>query len=652
MSENNKNKDTIKQNRALNPLNSDNVLFRKLTKIFSGPLAARKQQSPNRLKRNQLNVYASRFKSLSGQSFKKTAYNPYNTYWSSRTQNQLRGERYREFDQMIFMPELASALDMYADEMTTSTYLTPALQIKCTNEEIKFALEDLYFNRINVNHNLFYWCRNMCKYGDFFMFCDFDIQDGLLGVYGLPGEEIERLEGLDETNPNYIQFQWNAGGTTYESFQIMHFRIMGEDKYAPYGTSIYEPGRRVWRQLTMLEDAVMSYRIVRSPERRVIYVDVGHIPVEEVAQYMEKVQTEFRKNSIVDEDSGRVDIRYNALSAEEDYYIPVRGDQSGTKIDTLAGGQYTGDIDDIKYWQNKLFASIKIPRSYLITDENSNDDKESLTQKDVHFARTIQRLQKPVISELERVGQVHLMLLGFSESDALSFSLSLNNPSKIADLQELDVLKTKVDAAVSLSESYFSDRYVYENVFGMTYDQMIRLRRERIQDAKHKAELAATEEGKTLEGLNDMGGEMDGDLGGDLEGLDDLDSLGDAGGGLDMDGKDDSSSGDSGASDDNGLLAAPGNRGGEHTTANAKGKMYRPVSVDKRNIGARKRSHQASWSKEKGTSTPRNIRPGYTGLIKEIREILEEEKALKEQKFLEEHVDEEYIIDIDFDGEL
>lgn len=615
--------DIIRNNRELNPLNADNVIFRKLTKIFSGPLAARKQQSPNRLKRNQLNVYASRFKSLSGQSFKKTSYNPYDNYWSSRTQEQMRGERYREFDQMIFTPELASALDMYADEMTTSTYLTPALKIKCTNEEIKFALEDLYFNRINVNHNLFYWCRNMCKYGDFFMLCDFDVQDGLLGVYGLPGEEIERLEGLDESNPNYIQFQWNAGGTTYESFQVMHFRIMGEDKYAPYGTSIFEPSRRVWRQLTMLEDAVMSYRIVRSPERRVIYVDVGHIPLEEVDQYMEKVHTEFKKNSIVDETSGRVDIRYNALSAEEDYFIPVRGDESGTKIETLAGGQYTGDIDDIKYWQNKLFASIKIPRSYLITDENSNDDKESLTQKDIHFARTIQRLQKPVISELERVGQVHLMLLGFSESDALSFSLSLNNPSKIADLQELDVLKTKVDSAVALSESYFSDRYVYENVFGIPYDEMIRLRRERIQDAKHRAELSATEEGKAIEGLNDIGNEIggDGDLGG-LDGLDDLDTD------LDLGGDEEASSdtsGDSGASDDNGLLAAPGNRG-EHTTAGAKGKMYKPVSVDKRNIGARKRSHQAQWSKEKGTSTPRNIRPGYTGIIKEIRDILNEEK--------------------------
>ena len=627
----NRSKEAIEGNRELNPLNQENILFKKLTKIFSGPIATKRQQNQSRLKRNQLNVYASRFKSLSGQSFKKEGYNPFNSYWTQRQQNQQRGERYREFDQMIFMPELASALDMYADEMTTSTYLTPALQIKCTNEEIKFVLEDLYFNRMNIDHNLFYWCRNMCKYGDFFMYCDFDPQDGLTGVYGLPSEEIERLEGLDESNPNYVQFQWNAGGTTYESWQVMHFRILGEDKYAPYGTSIFEPARRVWRQLTMLEDAVMSYRIVRSPERRVIYIDVGHIQPEEVEQYMERITTEFKKNKIIDEDSGRADIRYNALSAEEDYYIPVRGGEGSTRIETLPGGQYTGDIDDIKYWQNKMFASIKVPRPYLISDENSSDDKESLTQKDIHFARTIQRLQKPVVSELERAGQVHLMLLGFTEQDAMSFTLTLNNPSKIADLQELDVMKTKVDAALALTESFFSDRYVYEHVFGFTYDDMIRLRRERIQDAKHKAELAAVEEGKTIEGLADLGNEL-GDSGADLDGgLDalggddedspfgDLDLGGDSGGDTDTSGED-------AAADDNGLLAAPGNRSDGHLTPGSKHKRYKPVSFDKRNIGARKRSHQGSYSKEKGTSTNRNVRIGAQSLIKEIKEKLEEQK--------------------------
>ena len=204
----------------------------------------------------------------------------------------------------------------------------------------------------------------------------------------------------------------------------------------PYGTSVLEPARRIWRQLTLLEDAMMAYRIVRSPERRVFKIDVGNLPPEEIEQYMQKVMTQMKRNQVVDVDSGRVDLRYNPLSVDEDYFIPVR-QGSSSSIETLAGGQYTGDIDDVKYLRDKLFAALKIPASYLSRAEGAEEDKATLAQKDIRFARTIQRLQRVIISELEKIGIIHLFTLGYRGDDLISFKVSLNNPSKIAELQEL-----------------------------------------------------------------------------------------------------------------------------------------------------------------------------------------------------------------------
>jgi hypothetical protein len=323
--------------------------------------------------------------------------------------SQARTERYVDFDQMEYTPEIASALDIYADEMTTHSDLQSVLDINCDNEEIKLILHSLYYDIMNIEYNLFTWCRAMCKYGDFFLYLDIDEKMGITSSIGLPTAEVERLEGEDKSNPSYVQYQWNTAGLTFENWQIAHFRILGNDKYNPYGTSVLEPARRIWRQLTLLEDAMMAYRIVRSPDRRVFYIDVGSIPPQDIEQYMQKAMTQMKRNQVVDPDTGRVDLRYNPLSIEEDYFIPVRGGTSGTKIEPLSGGKYTGDIDDVKYLRDKLFSALKIPSAYLSSDsDKAAEDKTTLAQKDIRFARTVQRLQRSILTELEKVGIIHL----------------------------------------------------------------------------------------------------------------------------------------------------------------------------------------------------------------------------------------------------
>tara|TARA_R110000824_G_scaffold54109_6_gene149474 strand:- start:5030 stop:6952 length:1923 start_codon:yes stop_codon:yes gene_type:complete len=567
-----------------NPRNVDSPLYKTLTRLFSGPLVNYQSQQQRRYRRSQLNKYGSKFRSLSGMQFKKSTYNVYDGLRIKYLSEQNRAERYVDFDQMEYTPEIASSLDIYADEMTTFSDLQTLLRIVCHNDEIRNILHTLLYQVLNIEFNLYGWSRSMCKFGDYFLYLDVDEKLGIKSVLSLPGNEIERMEGEDKTNPNYIQYQWNSGGMTFENWQIAHFRILGNDKYAPYGTSVLEPARRIWRQLTLLEDAMMSYRVVRSPERRVFYIDVGNIAPADVEQFMEKVKTQMKRNTVVDADSGRADLRYNPMSVDEDYFVPMRGG-STTRVESLPGGQFTGDIDDVEYLRDKLFSALKVPRSYLARGKDADEDKTTLAQKDIRFARTVQRLQRSVVSEIEKVCLVHLYILGYRGDDLLSFKLKLNNPSKIAELQELEHWDKKFTVAANATEGYVSRQWVAKNLFNMTDDEFVRNEQEMFYDAKFNAAIEAA--GEVSEG--GAGGDMDlGDEEGELD-------LGGEEGELELGGEEE---------EETNLLAEPGEeeltevdedtihytfKDGATTTNKSNGKMYKPVAVDRRPQGARKR---------------------------------------------------------------
>jgi len=467
----------------------------------------------------------------------------------------------------------------------------------------------------------------MCKYGDFFLYLDIDDNIGIKNVIGLPITEVERMEGEDPSNPNYVQYQWNTGALTFENWQCAHFRILGNDKHAPYGTSICDPARRIWRQLILLEDAVMAYRIVRSPERRVFYIDVGAINPQDVEQYMQKVMTEMKRNQVVDSDTGRVDLRYNPMSVDEDYFIPVRGGQS-SRVETLAGGSYTGDIDDIKYLRDKLFSALKVPSAYLMQSETM-EDKTTLAQKDIRFARTIQRLQRSVISELEKIGIIHLYTLGFRNDDLVSFRLTLNNPSKLAEMQELEHWKTKFDIGGSATEGYFSRRWVATKVFGMSEEEFLRNQREMFYDRKVDAAMDAVAEGLAAggEGGGGLGGGED--LGGEELGGEDL-------GGEELGGEE--LGGEEAGGEESALLAAPAKRDDSYLTPGAKGKSYTPVKNNRHRAGRRKMNYKAKWSDEVSKSTKRNLYKGgleLLGLGRGLSEDKETNYDTEEKKLFE-----------------
>ena len=615
-----------------NPNNPQSELFRRLTRLFSGPIVNWRTQMNRKIRRTSLDKYATQFRSASGQQFRKAEYSPFDVMHSKIMAQQNRAERYVDYEQMEYMPEIASALDIYADEMTTHSALSPMMHIDCPNEEIKAVLSSLYENVLNIDHNLFGWCRSMCKFGDFILYLDIDDRIGIKNVVPVPLREVERLEGEDPTNPNYIQYQWNSAGMTFENWQVAHFRILGNDKYTPYGTSVLDAGRRIWRQLVLMEDAMMAYRIVRSSERRVFYVDVGNIAPQDVEQFVQKTITSMKRNQVVDANTGRVDLRYNPLSVEEDYFIPVRAGES-SKIETLAGGQFTGDIDDVKYLRDKMFSALKIPAAYLSSgDEGASEDKTTLAQKDVRFARTIQRLQRAVISELEKIGIIHLYTLGFRGDDLVSFRLKLNNPSKIAELQELEHWKQKFDIAGGATENFFSRRWISQNIFSLSEEEFVRNQREMFHDRKYEAELNAAAEAAGEQAASGFAGEASDGLGLDQDTPgEDLSTPADDIDGLDLDFDTETTPEESPAEEEP-LLAAPARRDdrGRKMTTTARSKSY--YTPKKNGRGGDRRTGISHHLSAIAIPKPKDIIPGSSDLKSLSRGITESQTNYRKQE--------------------
>ncbi len=427
------------------------------------------------------------------RAFFKSANNLYATQLASYS-NYTRMARYGDYNEMESMAEIHSALDIYADETCAKGEFGEILNIESSNSRIRAELENLFFNNLNIEFNAWTWIRSFCKYGDCFLLLDHHPDYGVMHAYPLPVNEIEREEGFDPKNPFSYRYKWlQQGNKLLENWQVVQFRMYGNESFHPYGTSILEGARRVWRQLNLMEDAVMVYRVVRSPERRVFYIDVGNVDPANVPAYLELVKTNIKRSQIVDNDTGRVDLRYNPLSTDEDYFIPVRGGESTSRIETLAGGQFTGDIEDLQYIQNKLFAALKIPKSYL-GYEGDISGKATLSQEDVRFARTIQRIQRIFVSELNKIAIIHLFSLGYtSESDLLNFTISMYNPSTIAEIQKLELWRTRFEVASVAQEGLLDKKFIYRHIFKLSDEDIESVEEGRRRDKLLEIELTQME---------------------------------------------------------------------------------------------------------------------------------------------------------------
>jgi hypothetical protein len=471
-------------------------IFTRLTKLFrSGPVVKRRVRDFTPSAKN----------TTAFELFRKTQSHVYSSAMSAYGSYD-RMARYSDFQEMEYTPEIASALDIYAEESVAPDELGNVLHIYSENAQINKILNELFYDTLNVNFNLTAWVRNMCKYGDFFLFNDVSPDQGVINVYPIAVNEIEREEGFDKDDPLAVRFRWmTQGNQILENWQVSHFRILGNDAFLPYGTSVLEAARRIWRQLILIEDAMLVYRIVRAPDRRVFYIDVGNIPPEEIPNYMEQAQSQLKKNQVVDRNTGRVDLRYNPLSVDEDYFLPVRGTATGTKIETLAGGSNAAAVEDVQYIQKKLFAALKIPKAYLGYDEGLGA-KATLSQEDIRFSRSINRIQRTILSELNKIAIIHLHSHGFDGDDLLDFELKLTNPSTIAQQQKLELFNTKFTIAQSANgvEGLVDKKWIRKNIFMMSDEEIKNIEKGLLKDKEMSLRVEAVKLPEAEEPVGDL----------------------------------------------------------------------------------------------------------------------------------------------------
>jgi hypothetical protein len=430
---------------------------------------------------------------------------PYNPTMNYQT---LRIQLYTDYEAMDTESIIASALDIIADESTLKNEAGEVLQIRSADENIQRILYNLFYDILNIEFNLWLWTRNMCKYGDFYLHMEVAEKFGVYNVTPLSVYDMVREEGQDPENPSYVCFRIDpmviaAGGISnrvkdrdgkikFENYEIAHFRLLTDANYLPYGRSYIEPARKTYKQYVLMKDAMLLHRITRAPEKRVFTINVGNIPPNEVDGYMQKIMQKMKKTPYIDQQTGEYNLRYNMMNMMEDYYLPTRGNDTATKIDTIKGLEYNA-IEDVNFLRDEMLAALKIPKAFF-GFEKDLQGKATLAAEDIRFARTVERIQRIMLSELYKMALVHLYVQGYDGEALTNFELTLTTPSIIYEQEKIALWKEKVDLAKSIQDTnLLPSDFIYHDIFQFSEDQFDEYRDLVIEDKKRVFRLAQIE---------------------------------------------------------------------------------------------------------------------------------------------------------------
>ena len=487
---------------------ADRGLFGRLKRLFSTDVIIRNVGGNNieTLDTNQIQTSGEfQTNSLTDRYGRLYTGNPTSLYGQQFNMNYqyLRTQLYSEYDVMDQDAIIASALDIVSDESTLKNDMGEVLQIRSSNEDIQKILYNLFYEILDIELNLWSWIRQMCKYGDFFLKLDIAEKYGIYKVTPYSAFTIARKEGFNPENPSEVVFEYNPDGftggdsgyyqspsqspspnvITIDNYEMAHFRLLSDVNYLPYGRAYIEPGRKLYKQYSLMEDAMLVHRISRAPEKRIFYINIGSIPPNEVEPFMQKTISSLKRTPYVDPKTGQYNLKYNMQNMLEDFYIPVRGNDAATKIDTTPGLQYDG-ITDVEYLRDKLFAALKIPKAFLGYEKDLTG-KATLAAEDIRFARTVERIQRIILTELNKIALVHLYTQGYRNETLTNFELNMTNPSIIFEQEKLQLMQQKVDVAgAMIDQKLFSRDYIKDNIFNLSEDQNDEQSDLILQDAK------------------------------------------------------------------------------------------------------------------------------------------------------------------------
>ena len=364
---------------------------------------------------------------------------------------------YRDADLMDGSPEIGTALDIISEETCPLTSKGKMINVYSSSKRTKAMLEDLFVNRLHIYTDLPMIARHLAKYGNTFMFLNIDKDNGIMGWTMLPVYEMDRVENgftasyaisstinNKDVRPDEVRFVWNGHNENnpFRNWQVAHFRLLNDSFFLPYGVSMLHKARRAWRMWSMMEDAMLIWRLDKAVERRVYKIFVGGINDADVEAYVQQIANNFKRTPIIDPATGQIDLRRNFLDVASDYFIPVRREDAPNPIETLAAANSQVQMEDVEYMQNKMFAALRVPKTFLNFQE-AQGKGQNLSIMDVRFSRMINRIQQFLLMELNKIAMIHLYIMGLTDEIG-NFQLSLNNPSAQIEAQELEDLTKRI----------------------------------------------------------------------------------------------------------------------------------------------------------------------------------------------------------------
>ena len=405
-----------------------------------------------------------------------------------------------------------SALDIYADDASQpDTSIKRSVWVTSSDQTLQTNLDDLFHKQLRMDEEIWEITRSLCKYGS-----DFEEmlinENGVVGLNFLPAPTVRRIEGPRGELHGFVQdFKGRTGYSpqefqqmlsrrstairsiatggaaagnmdkvaAFEPWECVHFRLRGKSRRSVYGSSVLEGSRWIWKRLLLLEDAAMIFRLQRAPERFAFYVDVGDLPPAEALAFVNKVRQQHKKKKFVNPSSGRMDMKFEPLSPDDDFYVPVRKGVEGTRIEVL-GGPAWQSVDDILYFENKMFAALKVPKAYMAQDESSG--RAVLSSQDVRFARTTLRVQRELRNGLKKVARTHLAAIKIDPAK-VDFEINMTVPSAIFELAQLEVRNARADLASRMREQV-SLHWILRNVYQMSDSDIEIVIAERTEDMR------------------------------------------------------------------------------------------------------------------------------------------------------------------------
>jgi len=356
--------------------------------------------------------------------------------------------------------------------------------VNAKDEAIRAASDTLLKRRLRLDDEMFSMAYTLVKYGN-----DFEeilvTKNGVVGLNYLPPATMRRIEHDDTTLIGYLQDVTGAftedmnslrksvatpgkikeNNALFEDWQVVHTRLRSRHRRSPYGFGVADGARWIWKRLIMLEDAMLIYKLTRAPARFAFYIDVTDIPANRVESFLQRAKRDLKKKKFVDPRSGKLNMRYNPLANDEDFFLPVRDGKALARVDILSGPDYQA-IEDVQYFQRKLHGVLKTPRSWL-GQEEAVPSRSILSNEDARSARVTLGVQTSLRFGIEKIIRIDMAARGVSDPWRPEFDVAMTLPSGIWTLAHMEIQNAIADYA-SRIEPWVSKDYIRHELLKLT----------------------------------------------------------------------------------------------------------------------------------------------------------------------------------------